>query len=240
VIGKDTRLSGYMLETALAAGICAMGGHVMLTGPIPTPAIAQLTASMRADAGVVISASHNPYRTTASSSSARRLQAARRRGGRDRGADGRPELDRARAPGGVGTRSEDRGRRGRYVVFCKNTFPADLSLDGCASWSTRPRRGLPRRARWSSTELGAEVIALGVKPNGRNINATHGALHPEHMAARSSRRKAHLGIALDGDADRVIVVDEKGEVVDGDAIMAICARAMLRRASSPRNTSSPR
>lgn len=238
VIGKDTRLSGYMLETAIASGICAMGGRVMISGPIPTPAVAQLTQSMRADAGVVISASHNPYADNgikifgpdgyklpdAEEEEIERLMDSH-------------ELDEARVTGAaIGSASRLDDARGRYVVFCKNTFPAALSLDGVKMVVDAAHGAAYRVAPSVFTELGANVTALGVKPNGRNINRDAGALHPEHVRVEVLKRGAALGIALDGDADRVIMLDERGEVVDGDAVMALCALRMLRTGKLPKNT----
>jgi phosphoglucosamine mutase len=238
VIGKDTRLSGYLFETALASGICAMGGRVVLCGPIPTPAVANLTQSMRADAGVVISASHNPYQDN---------------GIKIFGPDGfklpdaeehaiealmeSHELDEARVTGaaiGRSVRMED--ARGRYVVFCKNTFPSRLSLDGVRMVVDAGHGAAYVVAPAVFTELGADVIALGVKPNGKNINHNAGALHPEHVANEVLRREASIGIALDGDADRVIMVDERGKIVDGDAVMALCAHRMLAQGKLPKAT----
>ncbi len=238
VIGKDTRLSGYMFETALASGICAMGGLVLLCGPVPTPAVANLTQSMRADAGVVISASHNPYQDN---------------GIKIFGPDGfklpdgeeqeierlldSHELDEARVTGAaIGRAVKIEDSRGRYVVFCKNTFPSRLSLDGLKIVVDAGHGAAYVVAPAVFNELGADVHALGIKPNGKNINLNAGALHPEHMAAEVVRRGAAIGIALDGDADRVIMVDEKGQIVDGDVIMALCALRMLRLGRLPRNT----
>ncbi len=230
VIGKDTRLSGYMLETALAAGICAMGGRVMLSGPIPTPAVANLAQSMRADAGVVISASHNPFADN---------------GIKIFGPDGYklpdseeadierlledPKLDRL---GKTGTRV-GRAERiddaiGRYIVYAKNTFPKELTLDGVDIVVDAAHGAAYRVAPDVLSELGANVCAIGCRPNGVNINRECGALHPEHVMHEVQRRGAAIGIALDGDADRVIFVDEKGQIVDGDAIMALCGLRMLR------------
>jgi phosphoglucosamine mutase len=238
VIGKDTRLSGYMFETALASGICAMGGRVMLSGPIPTPAVAQLTQSMRADAGVVISASHNPYGDNgikifgpdgfklpdAEEEEIERLMESN-------------ALDEARVTGSaIGSAVKLEDARGRYVVFCKNTFPAHLSLDGIRCVVDAAHGAAYRVAPAVFAELGADVLALGVKPNGRNINRDAGALHPEHVITEVLRRQAALGIALDGDADRVIIIDERGRVVDGDAIMALCALRMLRSGRLPKKT----
>jgi phosphoglucosamine mutase len=228
VIGKDTRVSGYMLETAISAGICGAGGRVLLCGPIPTPAVANLTQSMRADAGVVISASHNPFADN---------------GIKLFGPDGfkLPDseeaaieallLDPKLALQGKTGASVGRAERfdssvGRYIVFAKNTFPKELTLDGLRVVVDAAHGAAYRVAPSVFAELGAEVISLGVRPNGVNINRNCGALHPEHVAAEVKKKKAHLGVALDGDADRVIFVDEHGKIVDGDAIMALCATRM--------------
>ncbi|HEX3770284.1 MAG TPA: phosphoglucosamine mutase [Polyangiaceae bacterium] len=228
IIGKDTRLSGYMLEQAIASGVCAMGGRVMLCGPMPTPAIAHLTVSMRADAGIVISASHNPYQDN---------------GIKVFGADGFKLPDEAeseiesfiaddrllgrRSTGpGIGRAEKLEDARGRYVVFLKQTFPRDLSLDGVRVVVDAAHGAAYRVAPLVLQELGAIVTAIGVKPNGVNINKDAGALHPENVRAEVVKRGAAIGIALDGDADRVIVVDEKGQIVDGDCLLAMCAAAM--------------
>ncbi len=232
LIGKDTRLSGYMLETAIASGICSMGGRVILCGPIPTPAVAQLTVSMRADAGIVISASHNPYEDN---------------GIKIFGSDGfklpdeqEAELEALMTPEGgaellsalptgenIGRAEKLEDSRGRYVVFAKNTFPRDLLLDGVKVVVDAAHGAAYRVAPLVFQELGAEVTSLGVRPNGVNINKDVGALHPSSVRAEVLKRGAALGIALDGDADRLIVVDEKGQIVDGDAVMALCAGRML-------------
>jgi phosphoglucosamine mutase len=230
VIGKDTRLSGYLLETALSAGVCTWGGRVMLSGPLPTPAVAHLTVSMRADAGVVISASHNPYFDN---------------GIKIFGRDGfklpdeaeaelerlieSDALDQDRPTGsdvGVAERLDD--ARGRYVAFVKQTFPSDLTLVGLRIVIDAAHGAAYRVAPTVLEELGAEVFPIGVDPDGKNINEKCGAVHPAACAAEVVRRRADLGIALDGDADRVIVIDEKGNEVDGDAVMALCATRMLR------------
>lgn len=229
IIGKDTRLSGYMIETAIASGVCSMGGRVLLCGPIPTPAVAHLTTSMRADAGIVISASHNPFDDN---------------GIKVFGADGyklpdaleaeleslmSDELKLGALPTGpgIGRAQVLEDARGRYVVFAKNTFPKELTLEGLRVVVDGAHGAAYKVAPLVFSELGARVYATGVKPNGTNINDGVGALHPDHVRAEVVRRGAHLGIALDGDADRLVVVDEKGQVVDGDAVMAICARKML-------------
>jgi phosphoglucosamine mutase len=229
VIGKDTRLSGYMFETALAAGICSMGADVLLCGPLPTPGIAYITSTMRADAGVVISASHNPYQDNGIKIFARdgfklpdETEAEIER------LMGSPELDAGRPPAsdvGKATRIDD--ARGRYVVFLKAVFPRERTLDGIKIVVDCAHGAAYRVAPAVFQELGATVYPLGIKPDGRNINLRAGALHPEHMCAAVKKHKADLGIALDGDADRVIICDENGEVVDGDAIMAMVAARML-------------
>jgi phosphoglucosamine mutase len=238
LIGKDTRLSGYMLETALASGICAMGGHVMITGPIPTPAVAQLSVSMRADAGVVISASHNPFEDNGIKlfgpdgfklPDAEELEI-------ERLIDSQ-ELDESKVYGdriGDAFRVED--ARGRYVVFAKQTFPSRHTLDGISVVIDAAHGAAYRVAPTVFEELGADVHALGVSPDGTNINAGVGAMHPEGMAREVVARGAQFGIALDGDADRVIVADEKGNIVDGDAIMAMCAARLLERGELPSGT----
>jgi phosphoglucosamine mutase len=229
IIGKDTRLSGYMLEQAIASGVCAMGGRVMLCGPMPTPAIAHLTVSMRADAGIVISASHNPYQDN---------------GIKVFGGDGfklpdetESEIERfieddrllgKRSTGpGIGRAEKLEDARGRYVVFLKQTFPRDLSLDGVRVVVDAAHGAAYRVAPLVLQELGAQVTAIGVKPNGVNINKDAGALHPENIRGEVVKRGAVIGIALDGDADRVIVVDEKGQIVDGDCVLAMCAAQMV-------------
>lgn len=229
IIGKDTRLSCYMFEQAIAAGICAMGGRVLLCGPVPTPAVAHLTHSMRADVGVVISASHNAFGDNG-------IKLFARDGFKLPDAEeaeleallDSSEIDRGPTGTGVGSAARIDDAGGRYIVYAKNTFPAELTLDGFrivvdaahgAAYNVAPR---------VFRELGADVIALGVRPNGQNINRNCGALHPEHVQKEVLRRKAHLGIALDGDADRLILVDEKGQVVDGDAVMALSALSLLK------------
>ncbi len=237
LIGKDTRLSGYMIEQALASGITAMGGRVILCGPIPTPAVAHLTMSQRADAGIVISASHNPYDDN---------------GIKIFGADGfklpdavEAEIERIVAGEGdfapptgpgIGRAEKQEDARGRYVVFAKHTFPQDLTLDGVRMVIDAAHGAAYRVAPMVFQELGASVHAIGVKPNGVNINKDCGALHPDNVRAEVVKRGAHIGIALDGDADRLIVVDEKGQIVDGDAVMAMCAMHMHAGGSLKKKT----
>ncbi len=229
LIGKDTRLSGYMLETAIASGVCSMGGQVLLSGPLPTPAIAHLTVSMRTDAGIVISASHNPFEDN---------------GIKIFGSDGYKLPDEAEAeiellmrdparlgrlPNGSGIGKAKRlvDARGRYVVFAKTTFPRELSLERMRVVIDAAHGAAYRVAPLVFSELGANVTSIGIKPNGLNINESCGALHPAHVSAEVVKRGAQIGIALDGDADRVIVVDEKGQDVNGDVLMAMCADKMI-------------
>ncbi len=233
VIGKDTRLSGYMLETALASGLCSMGVDVLLVGPMPTPGIAFLTRSLRADAGVAISASHNPFEDN---------------GIKFFGPDGfklpdaaeeaieelvfGSEIDRMRpTAAGIGKafRIEDAG--GRYNVFLKNVVPKDVTFDGMRIVIDCANGAAHRIAPLVLAELGAEVIPIANQPDGLNINDGCGALYPEVLAERVQREGADLGLALDGDADRVILIDELGEEVDGDHIMGILATEMAERGS---------
>jgi phosphoglucosamine mutase len=237
VIGKDTRLSGYMLEQAMAAGICSMGGHVLLSGPIPTPAVANLTHSMRADAGIVISASHNPYWDNGIKIFARDgFKLPDEQEAEIEKLLGAPELDKGQTGARIGGATRIDDAIGRYVVFAKATFPEDLSLDGLRVVVDAAHGAAYKVAPLVLGELGAEVIALGVRPNGQNINLKSGALHPEYVQKEVLKRQAHLGIALDGDADRVILVDEKGAVVDGDAVMALAARRMIAEGRLRKNT----
>jgi phosphoglucosamine mutase len=224
LIGKDTRLSGYLIENALTAGFLSVGLDVFLVGPLPTPAIAMLTRSMRADLGVMISASHNPYDDN---------------GVKLFGPDGYKLSDEieleieklvdsdlskrlARSPD-VGRAKRIEGAQARYIEFAKRTLPKNLQFDGLrvvvdcahgAAYSVAPE------ALW---ELGADVIAIGVEPDGFNINKECGSTAPEALCRKVREMRADIGIALDGDADRVVIVDEKGYVVDGDQLMAVIA-----------------
>ena len=236
VIGKDTRLSGYMLETAIASGICSMGVDVLLCGPLPTPGIAFITQSMRADAGVVISASHNPYqdngikffdRTGFKLPDEAELEIERLVLGGEDSPGGFNELRPTAELIGKAKRIDD--AIGRYVVFLKSLLPKDLTLDGLTVVVDCANGASYHVAPTVFEELGARVVPLHVDPDGRNINHQCGAVHPEGMAEAAKAHRADLGIALDGDADRVIVADEAGRVVDGDAIMAVMARDLLRR-----------
>ncbi|RUM87871.1 MAG: phosphoglucosamine mutase [Thermodesulfatator sp.] len=238
LIGKDTRLSCYMLENALAAGICSMGVDVLLIGPMPTPAIAFLTESMRADAGVVISASHNPFQDNGIKLfSHDGFKLPDHVEARIEELMDASSLEKEMPTGeGVGRAYRIDDARGRYIVFLKHTFPKDLALDGlkivldCANGATY------KVAPAVFEELGAHVTKLGIQPNGTNINEACGALYPETMQEEVRNSGADMGIALDGDGDRVIVVDEKGNVVDGDHIMAICAKHMIENRRLNYNT----
>ena len=238
LIGKDTRLSGYMLETAIAAGVTSMGGRVLLCGPVPTPAVAHLTVSMRADAGIVISASHNPYDDNGikifgddgfklPDAAESEIEALVREP---------PLLGERRTGPAIGRAVKLEDSRGRYVAFVKNTFPRDLTLDGLRVVVDAAHGAAYVVAPLVFSELGARVHAIGVRPNGTNINRECGALHPDHARTEVIRREAQIGIALDGDADRVIVIDEKGRIVDGDAVMAMCATRMKRDGELRRDT----
>jgi phosphoglucosamine mutase len=220
VVGKDTRLSGYMMESALVSGFTSAGMDVVMVGPMPTPAVAMLTRSMRADLGVMISASHNPYHDN---------------GIKLFGPDGFKLSDEAETaiealldekpmlaqPDHIGRARKIEDARGRYIHFAKSSFPDRLRLDGlkivvdCANGAAY---NVAPTALW---ELGADVIAIGVEPNGFNINDKCGSTHPEALQERVVASGADIGIALDGDADRLIVVDEKGRIVDGDQLMAL-------------------
>ena len=227
VIGKDTRLSGYMLEPALCAGFTAVGVDVLMLGPIPTPAVAMLTRSMRADIGVMISASHNPFEDN---------------GIKLFGPDGYKLSDELEAEINrlidedltsrlsVGShlgraKHYDDGGRDRYAEFAKRTLPRELSLDGVRVAIDCANGAAYRVAPDVLWELGAEVVKLGVEPNGTNINLNCGSTSPDALQAKVREVRADIGIALDGDADRVLIVDEHGEIVDGDQIMAVIGEA---------------
>jgi len=230
IIGKDTRISGYMFESAFVSGICSMGVNALLVGPLPTPGIAFATNSMRADAGIVISASHNPFQDN---------------GIKIFSKDGfklpdEKELEIEKlifsnhmhtlhpSPRELGKAYRIEDARGRYIVFLKNTFPKDFSLEGtkvaldCAYGATY------KVAPETFFELGADVISLFDKPNGENINDHCGSQHPETLMEKVVKEKADVGFAFDGDGDRCIAVDEKGSVLTGDQIMAICAKQLKK------------
>ncbi len=231
LIGKDTRLSGYMLENALTAGICSMGVDVLLVGPMPTPGIAFITRSMRADAGLVISASHNPYQDNGIKIFSRtgfKLPDAEESMIEELIASGKiNELPPTASAIGSARRIDDAA--GRYIVFCKNSFPEDVSLEGmklvldCANGATY------KIAPTVFSELGAEVITLHDKPDGVNINLNCGSQHTNDLRAKVLATGAQAGLAFDGDGDRVIAVDEKGNELTGDHLLAVCASDLKQR-----------
>ncbi|UCC66151.1 MAG: phosphoglucosamine mutase [Deltaproteobacteria bacterium] len=238
VVGKDTRLSGYMLETALASGICSMGGDVLLVGPMPTAGIAFITVDMRAEAGVVISASHNPfYDNGIKIFSGDGFKLPDEMEQRIEELVFSEELERVRPTGGeVGKAFRIDDAVGRYVVFLKHTFPEHLTLDGLKIAVDCANGAAYKVAPTVLEELGAEVHRIGVEPDGENINLNCGSLCPEVISRLVVEKGADLGLALDGDADRVIFVDHRGRVVDGDHIMAICALEMMHEGILTKNT----
>lgn len=238
VVGKDTRLSGYMIEQALASGVCSMGADVILIGPLPTPGVAFVTQSMRADAGIMISASHNQYHDN---------------GIKIFSADGYKlpdeleteierlifsnELDRNRPTGdlvGKAYRIDD--VHGRYLVFLKSLFPKDLDLLGIRIALDCANGAAYKVAPLVFEELGADVVKTGINPDGLNINDKCGALFPESIASQTVKFRADIGISLDGDGDRCILSDENGEIVDGDQIIGLCAIQMAHEQTLKKNT----
>jgi phosphoglucosamine mutase len=235
IIGKDTRISGYMIESSLEAGITSMGGNPYLVGVLPTPGIAFITESMRADAGIVISASHNPYQDN---------------GIKIFGANGRklsdeqeaelerlildPELpNRAPAAAHMGRAYRIDDARGRYVQFLKNSFPRDLTMEGMKIAVDTANGATYKTAVEALTELGAEVLVIHNTPNGLNINDKCGSQHTDDLEALVRSERADLGVAFDGDGDRLIAVDETGRRLTGDQILMICARHRLERGALP-------
>ncbi|MFI5316087.1 MAG: phosphoglucosamine mutase [Myxococcota bacterium] len=237
LIGKDTRLSGYMLEDALAAGLCSMGVDVLQVGPIPTPGLAFLTVDMRCDAGAMISASHNPFEDNGVKIFSRDgFKLPDETEARIEELMGSGELERDRPVGadlGRARRIDDAS--GRYIVFLKKTFPRDLTLDGLRIAIDCANGAAYKVAPTVIEELGGEVIAVGNRPDGTNINEACGANHPEQIAATVRQYRADLGIAVDGDADRVILVDENGDVLDGDQILALSALDLQKRGALARD-----
>lgn len=238
LVGKDTRASGYMLEYALAAGICSMGTDVLLVGPIPTPGIGFLTVNMRCDAGAVISASHNPAGDNGIKMFFRdgfKLSDEMERAIEKTILSGNGKGHRPTGTGmGKIVRIDD--AVGRYVVFAKNTFPKQLNLHGIKVVVDCANGAAYRAAPTVFDELGAEVVSIGVTPDGHNINDACGSLHPRLVEKTVLKVEADVGIALDGDADRVIFVDERGAEVDGDQIMGIIAMDMIRQGRLHQNT----
>lgn len=238
VIGKDTRLSGYMIEQALSSGLNSMGVHVQLVGPLPTPGISYLTRNMRASAGIVISASHNAFQDN---------------GIKIFGYDGFKipdemereierlvyEMDFSKfVPNStsIGRTRRIEDAQGRYIVYAKSTFPLEYTLDGLRIVLDTANGASYKVAPAIFEELGAEVIQIGHQPNGININDKAGALYPARMSEAVMEYRADLGISLDGDADRVIIVDDKGQVLNGDHILGICALHMKKSGTLKHNT----
>ncbi len=236
IIGKDTRLSGYVFESALTAGLCAMGMDVYQVGPMPTPAISFLTRNMRADLGIVISASHNPFMDNG-------IKLFDKDGFKlpDGLEDEIAEMVLSENPNWNYPQSENIGKaakiedaRGRYIVYLKYSFPHKMTLKGvklvldCANGATYSLGHM-------FEELGAEVVTIGNKPNGLNINDKCGSLYPEIVGQRVVEENADIGLAIDGDGDRLIVVDEKGQVLDGDQLMALCAADLMERGKLAKN-----
>lgn len=228
VIGKDTRLSGYMIETALVSGFTSVGMDVLLLGPMPTPAVGMLTRSMRADLGVMISASHNPFHDNGIKLFA--PDGYKLSDEIEREIESLIDVDlsnRVAADENIGRARRIEGVHGRYIEFAKRAFPKNLSLDGvrivvdCANGAAYK---VAPEALW---ELGAEVIAIGIEPDGFNINRDIGSTAPAALSAKVREVRADIGIALDGDADRLTIVDEKGHVIDGDQILAVIAESWL-------------
>ncbi len=238
VIGKDTRLSGYMLENALSSGILSMGVDVLFIGPLPTPGVARITHSLRADAGIVVTASHNPYHDNGIkffSHDGFKLHDSLEAQIEDLVFSGEIEQVRPAAEHiGKAVRIDD--ALGRYVEHAKHSFPRGQTLEGfrivvdCAHGAAYKSTPIALR------ELGADVITLGDQPDGHNINDGCGSMHPEHLCAKVIEHRAHLGIAHDGDADRVLLCDERGRALDGDDILAIAGMDLLRSGALAKNT----
>jgi len=237
IIGKDTRISGYMIENALVSGICSMGVNAILVGPMPTPGVAFLTSSMRADAGIVISASHNPFQDN---------------GIKIFSNDGYKLPDEKEleienlifsnnmhtlhpSPNELGKAYRIDDAKGRYIVFLKNTFPKTYTLEGTKVVLDCSHGATYRVAPETFFELGADVTSIFDEPNGQNINDNCGSQHPETLAEEVVKQKAAVGFAFDGDGDRLIAVDEKGEVLTGDQVIAICAKTMKEEGTLTNN-----
>jgi len=237
IIGKDTRVSGYMLEHALVAGICSMGVDAYMVGPMPTPGVAFLTSNMRADAGIVISASHNPFQDNGIklfSSDGYKLP--------DEKELEIEEMVLANdmkalhpSPKNLGKAYDLEGARGRYIVFLKNTFPKQYTLEGTSVVLDASNGATYRIAPKPFFEMGAEVHTIFAEPDGENINEGCGSQHPERLAEEVVKKGAHVGFAFDGDGDRLIAVDEKGGVLTGDQIMIICAKMMKEEGTLTNN-----
>ena len=230
VIGKDTRLSGYMIESALVSGFTAVGMDVFLLGPMPTPAVAMLTRSLRADLGVMISASHNPFVDNGIKlfgpdgyklSDEKEQEIEELMGG--------DSAELLAAPDKIGRATRIDSARERYIEFAKRTLPKNIRFDGIRAVIDCANGAAYKVAPEALWELGAEVIKIGVEPNGFNINKDCGSTAPEDLIRKVNEVRADIGIALDGDADRVVIVDEKGHIIDGDQLMAVIAESWQKR-----------
>ena len=229
VIGKDTRLSGYMIESALVSGFTAVGMDVFLFGPLPTPAVAMLTRSLRADLGVMISASHNPYHDNGIKlfdRDGQKLSDERESEIESLMANGL--ADGLAAPAKIGRARRIDDALARYIEFAKRTFPKHLRLEGMRIVVDCANGAAYKAAPSALWELGADVFTIGVEPNGLNINQDVGSTAPEAMIAKVKETRADFGIALDGDADRVVMCDERGRIIDGDQILALIARSWAK------------
>ncbi len=238
LIGKDTRLSGYMFENALTAGLCSMGVNVLLVGPLPTPGVSYIMRSLRCDAAIMISASHNPFEYN---------------GIKFFGPDGFKIADEVESEIERLVTSDDMGQNGfsaenvgtarriddavgRYIEFAKATFPKGMRLDGLKIVCDCANGALYKVGPYTFSELGAEVVSIADRPDGHNINHNCGSVHPEEMRARVIRERADLGIAFDGDGDRIVMADENGLFLDGNALLAVLATDMLERDELPNKT----
>jgi phosphoglucosamine mutase len=238
LIGKDTRLSGYMLESALVAGLCSMGVDVLVVGPLPTPGVAYILRSLRADAGIMISGSHNPYEDNGIKFFSPE--------GFKLADDVEREMERLLSTGEIDAirpTAEHVGKAfriddavGRYIEFAKATFPRGMTLDGLKIVVDCANGALYKVAPRVLEELGADVVPMAVEPDGKNINADCGSQHPSRMMQRTCEVDANLGLAFDGDGDRVVMSDARGNLVDGDGLMAICGTDLAPAGKLARNT----
>ncbi len=238
LIGKDTRISGYLFETAIASGVCAMGGKVYLVGPMPTPGVAFLTKDMRADAGIVISASHNPYFDNGIKIFSRegfKLEDDIENSIEDTVLSDE-EYDSLALDDAIGTVERVREAKGRYVVFVKNTLPMDIDIENMNIALDCANGALYSIAPLVFEELGARLELIGVNPNGININNNCGAVHPENLSQVIARGGFEIGFSFDGDGDRAVVIDEKGNVIPGDALIGVFAAYMKENGLLKRNT----
>ena len=238
LIGKDTRLSGYMFENALTAGLCSMGVHVLLVGPLPTPGVSYIMRSLRADGAIMISASHNMFQDNGIKFFGRdgfKLQdevedeIERLVTGSDTDSI-RPTAEK------IGTARRIDDAVGRYIEFVKASFPKGIRLDGLKIVCDCANGAMYKVGPYALSELGAEVIAIANRPDGRNINANCGSVHPEEMRATVIRERADLGIAFDGDGDRIVMADGDGRLLDGNALLAVLGIDLIERGELPEKT----